>query len=1247
MGDKAPGPGGQQHVATIATTTPAGGRLTVGKRSISDDVSAANSKMAQMTRAREDEEASLKSGNKKVRKQGLEQTRSLPKGKYAKWQLGADFSYPTPMIDRPRTTEGGTSFHFSHISISKESAPTLNGKTVKVAGGSGNSLGVDHAKYIEREGAAERVMGAEHAAYIEREGAAERTDPTGEIAEGIERGLADVVNETPIQDEASMLGMEDVQEGVPSIFSNISTDQFEREEYWRAVHRSEREAKLHSLILDPEASPQWWREMEKSPAMDEDFRNHALQVRESYRQWRAKTAGEERPKPFVAAPWEGSAERCGRAIDGARKTPGWNEIDSPLQFKSGRGGRVQFRFVAELPHELTAADRALIVQNFCDHLGSFSKDSSGKPRGMMYTAVIHAPDAHNDRRNYHLHVIAHDRPARFVEERNQWDFEVAETYSHKREDRVRHPLRQDKINEVSRKEPKMRGGKPNPAWHPYVNNLIAGEDFIPHLRSRFSDITNAVLKERGVDRRYDPRSYKDMGIDRTPTEHLGTRAAALEAIGVSTIVGEYNAAAIWRDAAVAVERHAKAVDLALRNEQADLMKLAEDVQVGDPQSASLRTLRVLTAERAELIQDVADDRHTLMAFDQMEAKAKSRAVRTRQTCLQLLTDIDNGVADRTTRNVEREIRARFDKAQEWIREIDRVLEPDRPKLAQAAEDVRSREERIKQIDVLLTPIKASLDEAARLGREQRQNRLRRDRIERDRLAVEAAERMRAATIRAPRESRDGTVAANRSTTARPKETTNGNRDRIDRLARSARAALAARESGPERPARLQSTRSLAGVQRLSERGVVRDHQGTAVPLPRIQDELVGPGGAGAGAGVRLARAGDRDDDAGGGEGGGRRGLTPAAPVLPAAIDTPSVEGVPLINPTIDPKATPIVETPAASLDAPVPEGLVPVRIAEPSAREDPNDRTSVDIGPSTVQETPTPEVVGPAVDVPATAPETSRTPGADAPVRPADGRRRDDAPSLFPLEESVPPTKPGTTRAEYEDWDNLIARISSDRIAVIRTENARGAATYDVPALSPAERALLDAPRFRKRTGGRLASIERSQQREVERLIRWITTQGRDPEKLVIEGRNARLGVAPESVRRLMRDWRVMPSVVDAIRSENDRRAEALRAAAAKPPRRASTKVDPVETDSRRAEIAAGLPMPEAAATPQVAELLRRLRDGEAPSRIQEAADAVAADAIAREDVHRHRIELSRAYNAALTDDALREARERDRRGGR
>src|SRR3546814_11870737 len=103
---------------------------------------------------------------------------------------------------------------------------------------------------------------------------------------------------------------------------------------------------------------------------------------------------------------------------------------------------------------------------------------------MMDTAVSHAHDDHNDRRNYHLHIVAHDRPAKFLSEFGQWDVEVEERYNHKGEDRIRWPHRQNKIGQVSQGSKKTG-----------VEN--SGIDFIPSLRRKFASITNTVLQARG------------------------------------------------------------------------------------------------------------------------------------------------------------------------------------------------------------------------------------------------------------------------------------------------------------------------------------------------------------------------------------------------------------------------------------------------------------------------------------------------------------------------------------------------------------------------------------------------------------------------------------------------------------------------------------------------------------------------------------------------------------------------------
>src|SRR3546814_14373464 len=92
----------------------------MAKSAISIDVKAANSKLAQFLRRREDEEMILQIGKKKPKQLKEEK---LPGGS-GRWMLEPDYRAPTPMVDRPRTVNGATSFHFFYIQLHKESLTT-------------------------------------------------------------------------------------------------------------------------------------------------------------------------------------------------------------------------------------------------------------------------------------------------------------------------------------------------------------------------------------------------------------------------------------------------------------------------------------------------------------------------------------------------------------------------------------------------------------------------------------------------------------------------------------------------------------------------------------------------------------------------------------------------------------------------------------------------------------------------------------------------------------------------------------------------------------------------------------------------------------------------------------------------------------------------------------------------------------------------------------------------------------------
>lgn len=1134
-------------------------------RAISADVKAANSTLAQFLRRQEEEENILQIGKRKPKQ--LKEER-LPGGR-ARWLLDPDWRAPTPLVDRPRTIAGATSFHFSFISISKKAVPTVRGEPVEGTFGKARNVALDHSKYIERDGAAEVSRGADHADYIERPGAAEMLDPTALMSEVVDRTTIAVINETLLDEEAELLGLEAIApQGIPSVFSNISDDPFERQEFWRAVERREAVPRKHEIILEPDIAPAWWRELQTTTRLPADFRDHSLKVAESYRQYLAAPVpkGEEK-KGFKAEPFKVSAERAGEIIQAAQRMASYNEYAPPFEFKSGRGGRIQFRMVAELPHELTAEDRALIVQNFCDHLAQLEerRDPDGTPRrvGMMYTAVIHAPDSHNDSRNYHLHIVAYDRPARFMPEHGQWDFEVVEWYNHKGTDRPRYPHRQNKIGEVSQGTAKTH--KEN-----------SGGDFIPSLRCKFAGINNAVLKARGIKRQLDPRKFTDMGIDRTPTEHMGTKAAALESIGVPTTVGQHNAIAIWSDAERAIRRQAVQSCQAYNVAQNELDRVAREMTAVDPADRLMLEFRQLVAERERLIEDVADDREAIMTFDLLEAKAKSRAKRARQTCLQFLADIERGKADRATKVMKLAIQDRWKGAQQHIESIDKALEPHRDALAKAARNIEERERRILEIDTVLTPLRATLERRlVELGQE----------------GAGAAE--------------GGPVAA------------------------------------PTPPAP-QAT----ATPRASHKGAA-----TEAPAPCPEAETTGR--------VRAVEApADRPEVAG---------------VQAVAVEPVSIEGLPIVEPTIGPRQD--IPLDEVEVEVGTPEGLEPLRPIEVEVPSIPGEQVIVpDLDDPSITGEPAPSLA-PYVDDAEVAPETSKQsigsgPQAPAPAKPnfssetADhapspksqltsfefevgGRKKVADPAVVDLSAQETPIKVGTSRTAYDEFDALIVRIMNERIPIMAEKPSAGLTRFIVPTLAPAEQLLLSDKRFAHRTNQRLSAIRDKQQNEIQRVINWVQSSGRNPDMLRLDNRRASLGEKVKVVvKTLFKHWGRHPDVLAALRAENERRIELAREQTRQV--QAAPVAADQEREARRAEAAELYPTPDQAFTEEVEDFIKLLRDAAPEEQLQGAADKIHASPRAREDINKHNVHLAtayRQYSEGVDQREAQRARDQSRQG--
>lgn len=263
-----------------------------------------------------------------------------------------------------------------------------------------------------------------------------------------------------------------------------------------------------------------------------------------------------------------------------------------------RGGRVAQTLIAELPHQLTPAQRAAALRDFCERaLGA---------QNLPYWAVVHRPDPHGDERNFHAHVLFYDRPGergpdgrwRFrgkARERYPWGTEAPGS----REKRLRRRLAECEAagrhaqaarfrRELDELEAWRReGGRPEPG--PDVHR----KGWLREMRSLYAEVVNGHLERAGIEvdghaLRYDPRSYREMGVDRVPGRHLGPAASSLERKGVVTVPG-------------LADRRAARLDAQER--------LAEELEVAEaelrPVEAALRGMRAGRGELGERRREAA------------------------------------------------------------------------------------------------------------------------------------------------------------------------------------------------------------------------------------------------------------------------------------------------------------------------------------------------------------------------------------------------------------------------------------------------------------------------------------------------------------------------------------------------------------------------------------------------------------------------------------------------------------------
>lgn len=413
-----------------------------------------------------------------------------------------------------------------------------------------------------------------HQRYIEREGAAEHVT------------AAKLQNYIENSDKMERRNDCETSATVAS-FGTIGATRDERIQFWRVVEEVEETPSPPQVTIDPTVRPEIWAKVRLAAAGMKplpEILSEALSA----------------SAPVVGTV---STRDATRLIDIFRNA-GFSEIDRrpakggfppPIRFKLGKGGRVQTRIIVELPCEMTPQQRLDLAEAFCADFRTLS---------LPFWAVIHQPTKHNDDRNFHLHVNLYDRPARMISHPQTglavWDFELVEEYT----DRHRHRRTR----------------------RPYMKNkpgAMRSRLWVKRERQRFADLANQHLAAGGHAKRFDARTYVEMGVQQKARARIPKAAFAKERNGEETAEGAVLAAQELR---TALEAELRAVRRSASKEREFCEEIRRSVL---PQRGRHTTEAQTAVERARKIAlhcvDKLDSLFEHSALSFVASKLESRA----------------------------------------------------------------------------------------------------------------------------------------------------------------------------------------------------------------------------------------------------------------------------------------------------------------------------------------------------------------------------------------------------------------------------------------------------------------------------------------------------------------------------------------------------------------------------------------------------------------------------------------------
>lgn len=639
----------------------------------------------EMVEGREDDIMGLLKG--RVPKQHKARQNVEAKGKGRSDGRVPDLTIPIARERRLATPDGRTSFHFSHDAVSK-----INKRTVGDDGRVNQPFAAKaHNTYIERTEAVAIDDAQLEANSVALESVAFNDVPGSTVGLAAAQGIY-------IERQEALALQPD---GTRVLFTNIDDDPDKRSEYWHLVEKHERDADPDKITFQVSNHPVYWKSVRDNAGCPDDLKR-IIGTADPEKPVTVKTEDNiamraflSQQDGFIPVPKKRPGER---AKDYQERCRPAHDL---VKFHDGRGGRIQYRIIGELPHELTVAGRAAILYDFAQE---FEK------RKLPFVAVMHAPDHTNNDKNWHFHLVYHDRPASRVTQEmidiykaqkgrpsddlvaGAWDFTV-EDHEHDKKNwnnRKIYPFRQDKVHEVTRSITESiidQNGVTS-------KRVTKSHNWIHDLRDKLAAITNEHLARAGVERRVDPRRHEEMGIDAYPQEHLGTKLSNLEAMGVATPQGISNEDRQWnaimQNLEANLERQRRIVDKEINHyltkiDNADLTD--EDKIVGRSDATRWRKAQNEAHEHDAIAQRL---------IEHME-RAQSRARKVAATAVKNLGAIEAGKASRYLTSRQTQLMQKRDEALEYLSLLDRHFCDERTLVAESHHAAQKLKEEAKAI----------------------------------------------------------------------------------------------------------------------------------------------------------------------------------------------------------------------------------------------------------------------------------------------------------------------------------------------------------------------------------------------------------------------------------------------------------------------------------------------------------------------------------------------------------------------